>query len=74
MGKVLKRILKIVITLVLLVVVVIGMYIAYLMITYNRIIDHYPVELSSNVTTVLSADKEYKAATYNIGFGAYTPD
>ena len=74
MGKVLKRILKIVITLVLLVVVVVGMYIAYLMITYNRIIDHYPVELSSNVTTVLSADKEYKAATYNIGFGAYTPD
>ena len=39
MGKAVKRVLAVLLTIILLVVVVVGCYIAYLMITYNRIAD-----------------------------------
>lgn len=74
MPKVLKRLLVVVLAIVLVVALVVGGYIAYLMITYNRIPDKTDVDVLNNPTATLQVGVPYTAATYNIGFGAYTPD
>lgn len=73
-GVCLKTLLGIFITL----VVVMSCYIAYLFLSYNRIEDNQlqAVNLPSsgaNSETV-STNNEYLIGTYNVGFGAYTPD
>lgn len=55
-------------------VLVVGAYVAYLLNTYNRIADNEPVDVAGNPEATLAVGREYSAATYNIGFGAYTPD
>ena len=57
-----------------LLVVVVGGYIIYLETSYYRIADDTPVEVENNPATTLAPSTTYKVATYNIGFGAYTPD
>lgn len=50
-------------------------YVVYVFVDYNRIEDNVAVEPQG--TAELSAVKtgaEYTALTYNVGFGAYTPD
>ena len=54
--------------------VVVGAYAAYLMVTYNRIPDNAETAVTGNAGERLAAGTEYTAVTYNIGFGAYTPD
>ena len=76
MPKAVKWILRIILIVIIALVLVVGGYIAYLMLTYNRIADGEPVPVENNqpATAVLQRGEEYSAATYNIGFGAYTPD
>lgn len=74
MPKALKRILQVVGILLAIVIVVVGGYLIYLNVTYYRIADAEPVTVDNNPTAVLQTDTAYSAATYNIGFGAYTPD
>ena len=76
MPKALKTTLKVILIIIIAIVVIFGGYVAYLMLTYNRIADGEPVEVDNNppATAVLSTGTPYTAATYNIGFGAYTPD
>lgn len=69
-----KRILKILLIIVLVLAFVVGGYLAYMLGTYYRIDDHFAVEIENNQAPTLELGKEYTAATYNIGFGAYTPD
>lgn len=69
------------------VILVLGGYIIYLFASYHRIPDNQQLEVeTANNTAVaestsedetealLTTNKEYSALTYNIGFGAYTPD
>jgi endonuclease/exonuclease/phosphatase family metal-dependent hydrolase len=75
MGSVVKRILVVIGAIIAALVLIVGGYVAYLMITYDRIPDNEAVEIIGNPTgSVLSTGTDYSAATYNIGFGAYTPD
>lgn len=74
MPKALKRVLVVVGAILVAVAVVLGGYIAYLMLTYDRIPDGVEVEVGNNPEAVLQAGEQYAAATYNIGFGAYSPD
>lgn len=74
MPKALKLVLKVIGGIILLAIVVVAAYIIYLLLTYNRIADHDPVKVDNDAAAVLQANKAYTAATYNIGFGAYTPD
>ena len=75
MGKAIKRILAIIGVIVLALVLIVGGYIAYLVVTYNRIADMDAVEVENNVSTpTVEIGRPYTAVTYNIGFGAYTPD
>lgn len=74
MPKVLKRVFVVVGVILLVGVLVVGGYIAYLMLTYNRIADNVEIDVENNPAEPLREGQQYSAATYNIGFGAYTPD
>lgn len=57
-----------------LLVIVIG-YLSYVLISYNRIEDDQKIEVKGTAKTAsVKVGEEYTAMTYNIGFGAYTPD
>lgn len=58
----------------LLAVCVLGGYVVYLQLQYYRIGDNQPLTVQNNQSAVLQSGKSYTAATYNIGFGAYTQD
>ena len=72
--KVLKRVFQVIGILVLICILVVAGYIVYLETTYYRIDDSVAVEVDNNPQAALQVGTQYKAATYNIGFGAYTPD
>lgn len=66
---------KIPLILIALVLVIAIVYVAYVFISYDRIDDN--TELTPEGTAKSDAVKvgtEYTAVTYNVGFGAYTPD
>ena len=55
--------------------VVVIVYVSYVFISYNRIEDNQPVEVVGTASAAsVKTGTEYTAMTYNIGFGAYTPD
>ena len=75
MGKAVKRILVAIGVIVLALALLVGGYVAYLVVTYNRIADMDAVEVVNNVSVpTVELGRPYTAVTYNIGFGAYTPD
>ncbi|MBO4352661.1 MAG: endonuclease [Eggerthellaceae bacterium] len=74
MPRALKRTLQFLGIIIAVVLVVVIGYIAYLELTYYRIADATPVEVENNPTTTLAPQTTSKVATYNSGFGAYTPD
>lgn len=51
-------------------------YLAYVIFSYKRLPDNMELSVTQDAdrAKVLSAGEEYTIATYNIGFGAYTPD
>lgn len=54
---------------------VVGCYLAYVLLSYSRIEDNQPLAIvGTPMTDALKTDTPYTAITYNIGFGAYTPD
>ena len=69
-----KKILKVILVAVLAIVVIVGGYLAYMLLTYNRIPDNQQLEVENNQSAKLEVGESYTAVTYNIGFGAYTDD
>lgn len=74
-----KKVIKITGIILLALVIVLAAYIIYLYASYHRISDRQELqveEISQNTEAgnELTTDKQYSALTYNIGFGAYTPD
>ena len=56
-------------------IAVVLIYAAYVLLSYNRIEDNKPVDVVGTAENdTIKLGKEYTAVTYNIGFGAYTPD
>ena len=49
-------------------------YLAYVFLSYSRIDDNQPIEESGTAEIMPGSGEEYTIVTYNIGFGAYTPD
>lgn len=49
-------------------------YVVYMLATYNRIPDNQELAVENNQHAALKAGEEYTALSYNIGFGAYTPE
>ena len=56
------------------VVLLAGGYVLYLQLEYDRIEDNLVMEIANQQTSMLSSNKSYTLATYNIGFGAYSDD
>lgn len=57
------------------VIAIVGVYLAYVFITYNRIDDNQPAQLESkSLQKVLPLNKTYTIISQNLGFGAYIPD
>ena len=74
-----KKVIKITGIILLALVIVLSAYIIYLYASYHRIPDNQELqveEISQNTEAgnELTTEKNYSALTYNIGFGAYTPD
>ena len=55
------------------VLVVLG-YVAYVVLTYSRIEDNQVLEVQGSAKEAAAVSREYTITSYNIGFGAYTPD
>lgn len=72
--KIFKRVLATLAALLAMCVLVVGCYIGYMEFTYNRIPDMQPTEVIADKNVLLQPGVAYTAVTYNIGFGAYTPD
>lgn len=60
-----------------LLLVIIG-YVLYVMISYHRLPDDLTLDVrtpeNGDTTGAVSVGTDYEIITYNIGFGAYTPD
>lgn len=69
-----KRIALIIGTIVVALAAIVGIYALYLQLTYSRIPDEQATEIEDDPAATLTVGREYTAVTYNIGFGAYTPD
>ena len=69
-----KKILKPLCIVLLAVLIVVVGYVAYVFLTYYRIDDNTSIEVNDKTEAVLSETGTYRAVTYNIGFGAYSPD
>lgn len=71
-----KKLLKILGIVLLSLLLIVGLYVAYVFLTYSRIEDK--LELTPDVIGQLSENvevgQEYTIVSYNIGFGAYTSD
>lgn len=73
-----KKLIKIIgIVLAIILLTLVG-YIIYLYASYHRIEDNLELQVETSKETTdentLTTGKKYSALTYNIGFGAYTPD
>ncbi len=55
-------------------VVAYGIYLVTVFARYSRIEDNTPLDVKGNADISAQTNTEYTALTYNIGFGAYTPD
>ena len=56
---------------VLLLLLVVLSYVAYLSVNYYRIRDYQTLAINNNKTEQVALDTAYTISTYNIGFGAY---
>ena len=74
--KIAKKVLKTIGVLLGFIVAIVLGYIIYLYASYHRIEDNKSLSVESHTETkqILTTGKQYSAITYNIGFGAYTPD
>ena len=74
MKKALKIIGITLLVLILVAVLAVGAYVIYVVAEYDRIPDNQSLEIAGGATARLQKGTEYTVITYNIGFGAYTPD
>lgn len=74
-----RKILKLFIGILLAVIIVLVSYLTYLYLSYHRIADNQKLTVevsaeSNRNNSTLKTGQKYSAVTYNLGFGAYTPD
>ena len=74
--KTLKKILKVLLITILTIVVLFGIYFIYVLKAYYRLEDNIVLDVVSTTDSyeICSTGEEYTIGSYNIGFGAYTPE
>ena len=74
-GKKKNIVLRVILGILIALILIVGIYFLYVFRTYHRIEDKQDLEVTKGSTTEACAvGKEYNVISYNIGFGAYTPD
>lgn len=76
MKKAVKRGVKILLCALLVLVLAVGGYVAYVFIDYDRLGDNLPLEVEGGALAeaMPAAGETYRVVSYNIGFGAYSDD
>lgn len=74
-----RKILKVIGIIILAIVLILAVYIIYLYASYYRIEDNQELQVetisdNTSLGDAITTGEKYSALTYNIGFGAYTPD
>lgn len=69
-----KKVLKAIGIILAVVVAVVGIYVAYVLISYSRIEDNQVLTVDDGTKGYMNLGETYTMTTYNIGFGAYSPD
>ena len=59
---------------VLLFALIVGGYVGYVAIQYYRIDDNLALTVDNCPTSCVQTDTQYSVVTYNLGFGAYSPE
>lgn len=73
-GDFMKKAVKVFFLVVVILLLTVGGYFAYVFISYDRIEDKQKLAIDSVSTAVVPANQELKAASFNIGYGSYPPD
>lgn len=68
-----KKIGKLLLSLLFLILLVLGSYVAYLYIAYDRLPDNQNLVIEQETDEQLKTDVTYRAMTFNIGYGSYPP-
>lgn len=57
-------------------ILIVGIYVLYVVLTYERVEDKQTLTISAPTQAAepIVTNKDYRMISYNIGFGAYTPD
>lgn len=76
MKKIIKLIFRMLGLVLTVAVIVVGGYIGYVLIQYDRIADNKILEIDKRSDDIIAFDKDevFSISTYNIGFGAYRPE
>ncbi len=69
-----KKTLKILLAIIIALVIAVVGYLAYVVISYDRIEDMQAVDVSGDATAEVPVNQGLALVTYNIGFGAYSAD
>ena len=69
-----KKLLKTVLSLLLVIIIVAAGYVVYVFSAYYRIEDNLPLTVAGNADASLATEQTYRIVTYNVGFGAYSAD
>ena len=72
--KLIKKIGRILLALLLIALLTVGGYVLYLQLNYYRIEDNAALSIRNASEETLKTGQSYTALSYNIGFGAYSPD
>ena len=55
-------------------ILIVAIYVIYVAAQYYRIKDNFTLEVKNAQTQTVSAGEEYTIISYNLGFGAYSPE
>ncbi len=69
-----KTVLKIILGIILVLVLAVGIYVAYVFIDYYRLDDMLELEITDTAKDQAKPEEDYTIVTYNLGFGAYSDD
>ena len=68
------RPLRVIIAIIIALILIVGIYFAYVFLSYKRIPDNQQLDVNAGSTSPIQTGTEYKLMSYNMGFGAYEPD
>jgi len=74
MNKTIKKILKVLLTAVLMLILTVLIYFVYIFLSYSRIEDNLSLTAEGSAEKTAQLNTEYSMISYNAGFGAYTAD